>query len=132
MARRMTDGSGKLWEGDRITRGDGSTLSALPLRRRVMARRALVKWSGSKPPLRTSTATSSIPHRMIRKLSRGCQPLSPFDRAPRSEEEPGGEGIVRLEDELVHAREPRAPGDLRDDPVVRADPRRRDDPGLEA
>src|SRR5439155_11624066 len=50
----------------------------------------------------------------------------------RLEEEAGGKGVVRLEDELVHAREPRASGDLGDDPVVRADPRRRGDPGLEA
>jgi hypothetical protein len=40
---RMTDGSGNVCEGDRITRGDGSTVSALPLRRRVIARRAFVK-----------------------------------------------------------------------------------------
>ena len=40
---RITDGSGNVREGDRITRGDDSTVSAFPLMRRVMARRALVK-----------------------------------------------------------------------------------------
>jgi hypothetical protein len=40
---RITEGSGKLCEGERTTRGDGSTVSAFPLRRSVMARRALVK-----------------------------------------------------------------------------------------
>ena len=33
----------KLREGERITRGEGSTLSAFPASRSVMARRALVK-----------------------------------------------------------------------------------------
>ena len=74
---RITEGSGNVWEGERTTRGDGSTVSALPLRRRVIARRALVKWSGSKLPLSTSTATSSICHRMIRRGRRACQPRAP-------------------------------------------------------
>jgi len=42
-ASRITAGSWKESEGERMTRGDGSTLSALPLRRRVTARLALVK-----------------------------------------------------------------------------------------
>src|SRR5215470_6854317 len=79
---RITDGSGNVWDGDRTTRGDGSTVSALPLRRRVIARRALVKWRGSKLPFSTSTATSSICDRMIRRGCRACQPRSPV-RRPR-------------------------------------------------
>jgi hypothetical protein len=70
---RITEGSGNVWDGERITRGEGSTVSALPLRRRVIARRALVKWSGSKLPFSTSTATSSICDRILRRAGRGCQ-----------------------------------------------------------
>jgi hypothetical protein len=46
-ARRITAGRAKLREGDRMTLGELSTLSAFPLKSRVMARLALVKWSGS-------------------------------------------------------------------------------------
>src|SRR3970040_1652534 len=76
----MTDGSGNAREGERTTRGEGSTLSAFPLRRSVIARRAFVKWRGSKLPLSTSTATSSIRLEMISKGSRHCQ----LDDAPSS------------------------------------------------
>ena len=44
---RITAGNGNAREGERRTRGDASTGSALPLRRRMMARRALVNCSGS-------------------------------------------------------------------------------------
>ncbi len=48
MASRITAGSAKLTEGERTTRGDASTASALPAKSSVIARRALVKCSGSK------------------------------------------------------------------------------------
>ena len=59
-ASRITAGSANTREGERITRGDASTGSALPARSRVTARRALVKCSGSYVAFSTSTAISSI------------------------------------------------------------------------
>src|SRR4029453_9130569 len=99
---RITDGRGKVWGGEGITRGEGSTVSALPLRRRVIARRALVKWSGSKLPFSTSTATSSKCGRMIRRGGPPCQPRdhhAPRGRLPLSC--PSGTGKVREEEPQV-------------------------------
>src|SRR5512145_2692426 len=56
----MTAGSTKIVDGERTTRGEASTDSALPASSRVIARRALVKCSGSKVVFSTRTATSSM------------------------------------------------------------------------